>query len=138
MATGAETGSKSSDSTKGSPVSTEKAPAGERSEQDPGHAYADILNGKRSGLYINTSGNARNGQAFVLVTRGEREYHIYGSGKDRQVFGLTAAGREGRRPDTPTTSTDRRRRPERPPTPTTPPNGPHRHRRTPAQLPAQR
>jgi hypothetical protein len=64
------------------------APAGERTEQVEGRAYADILNGRRSGMYLNTSGNARHGQAFVLVERNGREYHIYGSGKDRQYFSV--------------------------------------------------
>jgi hypothetical protein len=111
---GSETGSKSSDSTKGSSVSTEKAPADERTQAMPGRAYADILNGRRSGLYINTSGNARDGQAFVLVKRDEREYHIYGSGKDRRVFGLTPPA-DTAKTDTTTAST--------PSTTTAPPAG---------------
>jgi hypothetical protein len=78
-----------SGSTKGSPVSTETAPADERTEAVPGRPFADILNGRRSGLFLNTSGNARDGHAFVLVERNGREYHIYGSGKDRRVFAVT-------------------------------------------------
>jgi hypothetical protein len=61
---------------------------GERTEQVEGRAYHDILNGSRSDLYLNTSGNVRDGQAFVLVTRGDREYHIYGSGKNRTVVSV--------------------------------------------------
>jgi hypothetical protein len=76
------------DGSESSSSSTEKAPEGERTEQVAGRAYHDILNGKRSGLYLNTSGNARDGQTFVLVKRDGREYHIYGSGKDRQIFSM--------------------------------------------------
>ena len=39
-------------------------------------------------MYLNTSGNKRDGMAFVLVKRDGREYHIYGSGKDRLVVCL--------------------------------------------------
>ena len=39
-------------------------------------------------MYINTSGNKRDGQAFVLVKRDGKEFHIYGSGKDRVVVCL--------------------------------------------------
>jgi len=52
------------------------------------HAYAEIKGGKRDGLYVNTSGNSRRGQAFVLVHKHGREYHIYGTGKDRVVVAL--------------------------------------------------
>jgi len=68
--------------------STAKAPANETTKAVPGHAYADILTGTRSGLYLNTSGNARDGQTFALVKREGREFHIYGTGKDRQIIGL--------------------------------------------------
>ena len=37
---------------------------------------------------MNTSGNARDGKTFVLVKKDDREYHIYGTGKDREVFGV--------------------------------------------------
>jgi hypothetical protein len=76
-------------STKGNPLTTAPAPPDEKAEPVPGRPYADIVSGTRSGLFINTSGNARDGQAFVLVTRGEREYHIYGAGKDRRVYAVT-------------------------------------------------
>ena len=39
-------------------------------------------------MFINTSGNKRDGQAFVLVKRDGKEFHIYGSGKDRLVVCL--------------------------------------------------
>jgi hypothetical protein len=53
-----------------------------------GHSYAEIHGGKRDGLYVNTSNNKRRGQAFVLVHRNGREYHIYGHGKNRLVVAL--------------------------------------------------
>jgi hypothetical protein len=67
---------------------TDKAPADETVKQLEGRGYADILTGSRDGLYLNTSGNVRDGDVFTLVKREGREYHIYGTGKDRQVIGL--------------------------------------------------
>ena len=58
---------------------------GEKIEPVEGHAYAEITSGPRSGMYINTSGNARRGEAFVLVEKSDFDYHIYGSGADREV-----------------------------------------------------
>ena len=37
---------------------------------------------------MNTSGNVRDGEVFTLVKRDGREFHIYGTGKDRQIIGL--------------------------------------------------
>ena len=51
-----------------------------------GHEYAEIKNGDRKGMFVNQSGNARNGEAFKLVERGGHEFHVYGDGKDRKVF----------------------------------------------------
>jgi hypothetical protein len=79
---------KSGSTGKTTSTSTEKAPADEKTKQVEGRAYADILNGPRSGLYLNTSGNVRDGQTFALVMRDGREFHIYGTGKDRQIIGL--------------------------------------------------
>jgi hypothetical protein len=63
------------------------APAGEKTAAVPGHSdYRDIVAGPRDGMYLNTSGNVRDGQAFVLVMRHGVEYHIYGTGKHRQVI----------------------------------------------------
>jgi hypothetical protein len=58
---------------------------GEKIEPAEGHAYAEIVSGPRSGMHINTSANARHGQAFVLVDKADFDYHIYGSGADRVV-----------------------------------------------------
>jgi hypothetical protein len=48
--------------------------------------YADILNGSRNGYYVNTSGGVRDGMAFQIVDRGDRRFHIYGKGENRQVI----------------------------------------------------
>ena len=80
--------SESTAKTGGENSTSEKAPAGETTKQVEGRAFHDILTGSRKGLYLNTSGNARDGQAFVLVKRDGREYHIYGTGKDREIFSL--------------------------------------------------
>ena len=39
-------------------------------------------------MYINTSGNKRHGEAFVLVNKGGVEHHIYGAGADREIIEL--------------------------------------------------
>jgi hypothetical protein len=69
---------------------SDKTATAEKTKHVPGRGYADILNGTRSGMYLNTSGNKRDGDAFVLVKRDEREYHIYGTGKDREIFSVKA------------------------------------------------
>ena len=78
------TSTKTSTSTGSS--STDKAPASEKTKAVDGRAYADITSGPRRDLYLNTSGNARDGKTFVLVKKDDREYHIYGTGKNREVF----------------------------------------------------
>ncbi len=83
--------------------------SGERTKQVDDRPFHDILNGSRSGMFLNTSGNVRDGKAFVLVTRGEREYHIYGTGKDRTVVSIKAPSEKTstETPDTtPKTTTD--------------------------------
>jgi hypothetical protein len=42
-----------------------------------GHRYARIEGGSQDGHYVNTSGNARNGQTFEIVHRGGHVYHVY-------------------------------------------------------------
>ena len=74
------------DTTPKSDVSDIKLRKGEKIEPVPGHAYAEITSGPRSGMYINTSGNSRRGEAFVLVEKAGFDYHIYGSGDDRVVI----------------------------------------------------
>jgi hypothetical protein len=84
----AHASSTSAANTPDSVLDAKKAPKGEQSTPVKGHAYADVTAGPRNGMYINTSGNKRDGQAFVLVKRDGKEYHIYGSGKDRLVVCL--------------------------------------------------
>lgn len=60
----------------------------EKIEPVEGHAYAEITSGAREGMFINTSGNKRHGGAFVLVNKGGVEYHIYGTGADREVVAI--------------------------------------------------
>jgi hypothetical protein len=72
---------------------------GEKVKPVDGHAYADIVSGKRKGMYLNTSGNERHGEAFVLVKKKGVEYHIYGSGKDRLVVALKPAAEPKPKPD---------------------------------------
>jgi hypothetical protein len=85
---GEKSGSGTTSKTDGEHSTSEKAPTGETTKQVEGRAFHDILTGSRKGLYLNTSGNARDGQAFVLVKRDGREYHIYGTGKDREIFSI--------------------------------------------------
>jgi hypothetical protein len=64
-------------------------PKGEETKAVAGQtAYRDIVAGPREGMYLNTSGNVRNGQAFVMVKRHGVEYHIYGTGKDKRVVAI--------------------------------------------------
>ena len=108
--------SSSSEKTDSALSSTEaKGPReGERTKQVEGRAYHDILNGSRSGMFLNTSGNVRDGLAFVLVKREDREYHIYGTGKDRTVVSMklpsektsTETPDAAKTPATGTTTTD--------------------------------
>ena len=59
----------------------------------PGQPYSEILTGSRAGMYLNTGGGARDGEAFVLVKHDGREDHIYGTGDDRKV--ITVGGGSG-------------------------------------------
>jgi hypothetical protein len=104
----------SGDTESAAPTDTEAASGtadgGETSKPVSGRGYADILTGRRSDLYLNTCGNVRDGRAFVLVQRDSREYHIYGTGKDRQVIGLrppasATTPSDAATPTTPTTPT---------------------------------
>ncbi|MEA2267932.1 MAG: hypothetical protein QOC64_542 [Solirubrobacteraceae bacterium] len=73
-------------------------PKGERTASVAGRSYDEIVGGPRNGMFVNDSGNARDGQAFVMVKRGGREFHIYGTGRDRAVFEV---GRDESRDATP-------------------------------------
>jgi hypothetical protein len=79
-----------------------KTPSGETTEAVEGHKYSDILSGPRKGMFLNTGSNKRAGQAFVLVRKNGREYHIYGTGKDRVVIGMKTSAEK--KTDTSTTT----------------------------------
>ena len=78
---------------------------GEEMQAVEGHAYAEITSGARAGMYINTSGNVRHGQTFQLVHKDGKEYHIYGTGKDRLVVGFHVPSDKA--PATPTDTTEK-------------------------------
>ena len=79
---------------------------GEEMQQVEGHAYAEITKGARAGMFINTSGNVRHGQTFTVAHRDGKEYHIYGSGKDRLVVGFHMPGSDKTSTTTPADQTD--------------------------------
>jgi hypothetical protein len=59
---------------------------GEKLTQVDNHKFARINGGERDDMCINLSGNARNGQAFDLIWRNGRQFHVYGgSGADHKV-----------------------------------------------------
>ena len=62
-----------------------KVPKGEKTEHVKGHAYDEVTAGPRDGMFINRSGNKRDGQAFAMVKRDGREFHVYGTGKNRVI-----------------------------------------------------
>ena len=63
-------------------------PKGEKTETVTGHHYEKIVAGPDKGEYLNRTGNARDGDAFRIVQRGGRTFHVYASGEDRKVFEL--------------------------------------------------
>ena len=126
ISVGADKSEKDSDSTStktststGS-TATDKAPSTEKTKPVDGRAYADITAGPRKDLYLNTSGNARDGKTFVLVKKDDREYHIYGTGKNREVF-MVKDPAAAKTADTTDTSTDATTTDARPPTARPPP-----------------
>jgi hypothetical protein len=74
---------------------------GEEAVAVEGHAYSEITTGSREGMYVNTSGNVRHGEAFVLARKNGKEYHIYGTGKDRLVVGFHMPGTDKAAVDAP-------------------------------------
>ncbi len=57
------------------------------------HRYAKVMDGDAQGMYVNRSGNDRNGDLFTKVQRDGRTFHVYGEGKDRMVFETTPMAR---------------------------------------------
>jgi hypothetical protein len=79
-------------------VTTTKAPArpdGEQTKKVAGHHYARIENGTDKGKFLNQlAGSPREGSVFEIVKRANREFHVYGTGKDRVVVELKASGQK--------------------------------------------
>ena len=76
-----------SDAAKHSKAPKDQPPKNERWAPVAGHNnYADILEGSRNGLYVNISGGVRDGMAFQIVKKGDKVFHVYGTGKDRQMI----------------------------------------------------
>ena len=76
-----------SDAAKNARPGRDQPPKGEQWAPVEGHSnYADILGGKRNGLYVNISGGIRDGMAFQIVKKGDKVFHVYGTGKDRQTI----------------------------------------------------
>jgi hypothetical protein len=60
--------------------------SGEKLTKVDGHEFARIKGGDRDDMCVNLSGNGRSGQAFDLIWRGGRQFHVYGGpGADRVV-----------------------------------------------------
>jgi hypothetical protein len=58
---------------------------GEKLTKVAGHEFARIKGGTRDDLCINLSGNERSGQAFELIWRDGRQFHVYGTGADHKI-----------------------------------------------------
>jgi hypothetical protein len=67
-------------------ASAGSAPKGERTQKVEGHNYVEIIAGPRNGMFINNTGSKRDGEAFLIVKRHGREFHVYGTGDDRKVY----------------------------------------------------
>ena len=73
-------------------------PNGEKTEKVTGHHYEKIVAGPDKGEYLNRTGNARDGEAFRIVQRGGRTFHVYGPVEDNVFelpFGRTPDGTSG-------------------------------------------
>jgi hypothetical protein len=77
---------KDKDKAKSTDAKSTATPKGERTQKVDGHHYMEIVSGPRNGMFINNSGNSRDGDAFVIVKRHGREFHIYGTGDGRNVY----------------------------------------------------
>src|SRR5215217_4590412 len=59
---------------------------GEKLTRVDGHEFARIKGGTRDDMCVNLSGNERSGQAFDLIWRNGRQFHVYGGhGADHKV-----------------------------------------------------
>ncbi len=83
---GARAATEATQKTSAQPTDPKSAkPRNETYQPVEGERYEEIVSGPRNGMFINRSGSQRDGEAFVLVRRNGREFHIYGSGADREV-----------------------------------------------------
>jgi hypothetical protein len=73
-------------------ATTAKKPKGEVTQAVAGHDYIEIVAGPRNGMFINKSGNERDGQAFVRKRGAEYDLHIYGEGKHREIVKVPHKG----------------------------------------------
>ena len=76
-------------------------PKGEKTEKVTGHHYDKIVAGPDKGQYLNRTGNTREGEAFRIVQRGGRTFHVYDTAKDHKVYELPHAAKAatGKVPD---------------------------------------
>jgi hypothetical protein len=81
-----DTTTSSAKTTEAKGKTTADAPKGERTQAVEGHSYKEIVAGPRNGMFINNTGNGRDGRAFLIVKREGREFHVYGTGEDRKVY----------------------------------------------------
>jgi hypothetical protein len=59
---------------------------GEKLSKVEGHEFGRIKGGTRDDMCVNLSGNDRSGQAFDLIWRDGRQFHVYGGkGADHKV-----------------------------------------------------
>jgi hypothetical protein len=70
----------------------DKSPKGEITKKVDGHDYVEVVAGPRNGMFINKSGNDRDGQAFVRKRGTEYDLHIYGTGADREIVKVPHKG----------------------------------------------
>ncbi|MEA2341600.1 MAG: hypothetical protein QOG11_1677 [Solirubrobacteraceae bacterium] len=69
------------------------AAAAEQLQPVKDHAFSKVVAGAREGQYVNRSHNERHGEAFAVVRRAGRVFHVYGSGDDRKVVELPSAAK---------------------------------------------
>src|SRR5918998_964261 len=70
----------------------DKAPKGEATQKVDGHDYVEVVSGPRNGMFINRSGNDRDGQAFVRKRGADYDLHVYGTGPDREIVKVPHKG----------------------------------------------
>ena len=79
----------------------DKAPKGEVTQKVDGHDYVEVVSGPRNGMFINKSGNDRDGQAFVRKRGAEYDLHIYGTGANREIVKVPHKGAAEKETTTP-------------------------------------